>query len=63
MILGTTHHDSRGLMRGRWTVIELQSNRPWDWSLPRQTVVDMDRALRARFHELQKGDEVVALRP
>ena len=63
LILGTTQHDSRGLMRGRWTVIELQNNRPWDWSLPRETVVDMDRALRTRLHELQKADEGVALRP
>jgi hypothetical protein len=63
LILGTTQHDSRGLMRGRWTVIEMQNNRPWDWSLPRETVVDMDRALRARLHEVQKPDEVVALRP
>ena len=63
LILGTTQHDSRGLMRGRWTVIELQNNRPWDWSLPRETVVDMDRALSARLHEFQKPDDVIALQP
>ena len=63
LILGTTRHDSRGLMRGRWTVSELQNNRPWDWSLPRETVVDMDRALRARLYTLEKPAEVVALRP
>jgi hypothetical protein len=63
LILGTTRHDSRGLMRGRWTVIQLQSNHPWDWSFPRETVVDMDRALRARLIELQKSDEVADLRP
>ena len=62
-ILGTTGHDGRGLMRGRWTVIQLQNDRPSDWSLPRETVVDMDRALRARLIELQKSDEVAALRP
>jgi hypothetical protein len=63
LILGTTQHDSRGLMRGRWTVTELQVNRPWDWSLPRETVVNMDRALRSRLRELRKPDQVVALRP
>jgi hypothetical protein len=60
LILGTTQHDSRGLMRGRWTVIQLQNNRPRDWSLPRETVAEMGRALRARLHELQKPDEVIA---
>jgi hypothetical protein len=63
LILGTTQHDSRGLMRGRWTVSELQNNRPWDWSLPRETVVDMDRALRARLHELRRPDDLIALQP
>jgi hypothetical protein len=63
LILGTTQHDRRGLMRGRWTVTELQVNRPWDWSLPRGTVVAMDRALKARLRELQKSDQVVALQP
>jgi hypothetical protein len=63
LLLGTTQHDSRGLMRRRWTVIELQKNRPWDWSLPRETLVHMHRALRTRVQELQAPDGVVALRP
>jgi hypothetical protein len=63
LILGTIQHDSRGLMRGRWTASELQKNSPWDWSFPRETAIDMDRALRARLRELQHPDEVAALRP
>jgi hypothetical protein len=63
LILGTTQHDNRGLMRGHWTVIELQNNRPRDWSLPHETVVEMNRALLARLHEIRKPDEVVSLRP
>jgi len=63
LLLGTTQHDSRGLMRGRWTAIELQNNRRWDWSLPHETIVQMDRALRARLRWLQEPDDVLALRP
>ena len=54
LLLGTTQHDSRGLMRGVWTVLELQRNHPWDWSLPHGTIVNMDRGLRGRLRELQE---------
>jgi hypothetical protein len=63
LLMGTTQHDSRGLMRGRWTSVELRNNRPWDWSLPRETIVQMNRGLRARLYTLQEPDNVVALRP
>lgn len=48
LLLGTTAHPGRGLMRGRWTAIELVKNQPWDWTLSREDASEMRRALAIR---------------
>lgn len=34
LLLGTTHHARRGLMRAEWTAGELRARRPADWAFP-----------------------------
>jgi hypothetical protein len=59
LLLGTTRHADSGLMRGTWTTGELRHERPLDWMLRREDILDMRRGLAARAR-LAKPDRVVA---
>ncbi len=48
LLLGTMRHADRGLMRSRWTAIELMNNQPQDWALSREEGVLMRRAVAVR---------------
>ena len=56
LLLGTTHHASRGLMRGVWTTIDLQKDQPWDWTLSRDDADRMRRGLAARLRRAEPPD-------
>jgi len=60
LLLGTTHHASRGLMRGVWTSIDLQKEQPWDWMLSRDDADRMRRGLAARLRGPRQPATVVA---
>ena len=60
LLLGTTRHADRGLMRGVWTSVELQRARPWDWSLSREDAARMRRGLVARLRRPEQPDALVA---
>jgi hypothetical protein len=60
LLLGTTHHANRGLMRGVWTTIDLRNNQPWDWSLSRDDAARMRRGLAARLRRPQEPASVIA---
>lgn len=60
LLLGTTRHSNRGLMRGTWTTGELRLDRPWDWMLLREDIIPMRGGLAARARRLEKPDTVVA---
>ena len=47
LLLGTTSHDTRGLMRGLWLDQTLQRNEPEDWSFSREDVAMMSQTLMA----------------
>jgi hypothetical protein len=61
LLLGTTHHADRGLMRGVWTSDELQRERPQDWSLSREDIAGMRRGLVTRLRRSERPDALVAL--
>jgi len=63
LLLGTTRHADRGLMRGVWTSVELHRDRAWDWSLSRDDVARMRRGLAARLRGPDQPDAVVAQNP
>jgi hypothetical protein len=48
ILLGRADHPRAGLMRGRWTVADLQRNRPHDWTWSRREGDDLRRALEMR---------------
>ena len=60
LLLGTTRHANRGLMRGTWTTDELRLDRPWDWMLLREDIVRMRGGLTARARRLEQPDTVLA---
>jgi hypothetical protein len=63
LLLGTTRHADRGLMRGVWTSVELHRDQAWDWSLSREDVARMRRGLVARLRRPEQPDTVVAENP
>lgn len=63
LLLGTTRHADRGLMRGVWTSVELHREQAWDWSLSREDVARMRRGLVARLRRPGQPDAVVAQNP
>ena len=63
LLLGTTRHADRGLMRGVWTSVELHRDQAWDWSLSREDVARMRRGLVARLRRPEQPDVVVAQNP
>ena len=48
LLLGTLRHATHGLMRGRWSVVELRRNRRWDWTWTGPEETALRRALRER---------------
>jgi hypothetical protein len=60
LLLGTTQHADRGLMRGVWTTIDLQKDRPWDWALSSEEGVVMRRTLATRLRRTEQPAAIVA---
>lgn len=48
LLLGTSDHSNRGLMRGSWSTTELNRDRPWEWEVSRTEAAEMRRALATR---------------
>jgi hypothetical protein len=62
LLLGTRDHAKTGLMRGRWTSIELTQNRPIDWMLSRDDSAQLRKALRQRVNDVRLERMLVARR-
>jgi hypothetical protein len=60
LIIGTRDHASAGLMRGRWTSIELAKNRPVDWEFSRSDGADFRQALVRRIRGARKPAAILA---
>ncbi len=60
LLIGNTHHAGRGLMRGVWSTIDLQTDRPLDWILSAEEGARMRRALAARLRRAESPDVIVA---
>jgi hypothetical protein len=60
LLLGTTHHADRGLMRGVWSTIDLQKDQPLDWMLSADEGIRMRRALALRLRPIEPPAAVVA---
>ena len=60
LLLGTTRHADRGLMRGVWTSVELHREQPSDWSLSRKDAAGLRRGLIARLRRPEQPDTLVA---
>jgi len=60
LLLGTRDHDRASLMRGQWTTRELESNRPWDWTLSRKDGATMRQAVVRRMREPARPAAVIA---
>jgi hypothetical protein len=60
LLLGTTRHADRGLMRGTWTTGELRRDSPRDWMLRSDDIEGMRRGLAARAHRLETPAAVMA---
>jgi hypothetical protein len=60
LLIGTTEHSTRGLMRARWTTRELERDRPRDWVLSRAEGAHMRRGLVARARGPRVPEIVVA---
>ena len=63
LLLGTRDHASGGLMRGKWTVSELTTNRAFDWLLSRSDSARLQQALQRRLRGTTKPAAVVAAGP
>jgi hypothetical protein len=60
LLLGTTHHADRGLMRGVWSTIDLQKDQPLDWMLSAEEGTLMRRALALRQRRPEPPAAIVA---
>jgi hypothetical protein len=60
LLLGTTSHGRRGLMRARWSTTELQRNEPFDWMFSGKESDSMRRHLLARAGTTDLPEAVVA---
>jgi hypothetical protein len=60
LLLGTTHHADRGLMRGVWSTIDLQKNQPLDWMLSSEEGARMRRAVALRLRRAEPPVAIVA---
>jgi hypothetical protein len=63
LLLGTRDHASDGLMRGKWTVSELTTNRALDWLLSRSDGARLQQALQKRLRGMPKPAAVIAAGP
>ena len=52
LLIGTSAHSDRGLMRGGWKASEVARNQPSDWQLSRSERLEIRRALLRRSSEL-----------
>jgi hypothetical protein len=62
LLLGTTHHADRGLMRGVWSAIDLQKDQPLDWILSAEEGARMRRAVALRLRRAEPPAAIVAKR-
>jgi len=62
LLFGTHDHTRSGLMRGKWTSIELAQNRPIDWMLSRDDGAHLRQALMRRILGVRKPPVLVASR-
>jgi len=62
LLLGTHDHAVTGLMRGKWTSIELEKNRPVDWMLTRGDGASMRKALNRRILGARDAPLIAAAR-
>jgi hypothetical protein len=60
LLMGTTEHSTRGLMRAHWDVFELERDLPQDWVLSRGEGTRMRRGLVARARRPRVPATVVA---
>ena len=60
LLLGTRDHTRNGLMRGRWTSIELTQNRPLDWMLSHDDGAHLRQALMRRILGVRQPPVLVA---
>ena len=60
LLLGTHDHAGRGLMRGKWTSIELQKNQAFDWQLTRDDSAGIRTALNRRIRGVREARVMAA---
>ena len=60
LLMGTPGHERDGLMREKWTVLDLRRNQPWDWVISRDSAVRMRQTLVARGRSPLEPAAVVA---
>ena len=63
LLIGTIDHNRAGLMRGRWTMIDLQNDRPWDWIFSRGESARMRQAVVRRSRAPARPAAVIASTP
>jgi hypothetical protein len=63
LLIGTLDHNRAGLMRGLWTTIDLQNDRPWDWTFSHGESARMRQAIVRRTREPARPAAVVASTP
>jgi hypothetical protein len=63
LLIGVAGHERDGLMREKWTVLDLRKNQPWDWEISRESAVRMRQALVARSRLPLEPATVVAATP
>jgi len=62
LLVGTTRHADRGLMRSTWTTVELQRDQPWDWEFGPDDVARLRRGLIARARRVDPPAAVAQTR-
>jgi len=60
LLLGTHDHAVRGLMRGKWTSIELQKNQAFDWQLSGDDGTSIRNALNRRIRGVREARVMAA---
>jgi hypothetical protein len=60
LLMGTKAHASAGLMRGRWSVDQLQRDLAVDWTWSGQEIVLLTRGLEARARRIGKESRALA---
>ena len=60
LLLGTSDHSNRGLMRGNWSTTELKRDQRWDWDLSQSEAAQMRLALATRSSRPTEPATIVA---